>query len=292
MQSKIVKIRKLSKKEKLTRYNLEVEKSHNYFANNILVHNCRCIATKHGNFSRKGEEWISVPHINRSLQPFFEEYPNAILDGELFRYELRQQLNELTKLVRKTVNISDGDLKRSEELVRFYVYDGYNFNESLSQDAPYAERKDWIDKNVIGKYDFIENVATYGIKSKEDLDSLFTQFIEDGQEGCILRNLDSGYKNARCKDLLKLKPVDDDEAVITNIKEGQGNWSNTGKTISVKWQNKEFDITFKGTYEDCCQFWKDRDSWKGRTITFNYFGLTGLGIPNYGQMDYRNCLKQ
>jgi DNA ligase-1 len=77
----------------------------------------RCVATFDGERvvlkSRKGEEWISVPHINKDLEKFFEQYPDAVLDGELYNYDLRQKLNELTKLVRKTKNISDADLNGS-----------------------------------------------------------------------------------------------------------------------------------------------------------------------------------
>lgn len=253
----------------------------------------RNISSKYGCFTRKGERYKNISHIERALEPFFEENPDAILDGELYNFDLRAQLNELSKLVRKTVNISEVDIKRSVEIVQYHIYDGYNFA-GLDQSSPYWCRKDWIDKYITdsGNYNFVKTVNSYGITSNEDLDSMFSQFIENGEEGCILRNGDAGYENKRSKNLLKMKPVDDDEAVITNIKEGQGNWSNAGKIISVIWKNKEFDITFKGTYEDCRQFWQDRESWKGRTITFNYFGLTGLGVPNYGQMDYRNCLKQ
>ena len=69
----------------------------------------RCVATKDGLFTRKGEKYLSVPHVENSLKPFFKKYPNAVLDGELFNNELRQQLNEISKLIRKTVHISKED---------------------------------------------------------------------------------------------------------------------------------------------------------------------------------------
>ncbi|NBT09009.1 MAG: hypothetical protein EBS98_09435, partial [Chitinophagia bacterium] len=40
----------------------------------------RCVATKSGLFTRKGEKYLSCPHIEKSLAPFFEKYPDAVLD--------------------------------------------------------------------------------------------------------------------------------------------------------------------------------------------------------------------
>jgi len=59
----------------------------------------RCIATKDGLFTRKGEKYMSVPHIENALKPLFKMYPDAVLDGELFNNDLRQQLNEISKLI-------------------------------------------------------------------------------------------------------------------------------------------------------------------------------------------------
>lgn len=80
----------------------------------------RCIATKNGLFTRKGEKYISCPHVFDSLRSFFEQHPNAVLDGELFNNEFRQKLNEINKLVRKTVHISEEDLKLSEQFPRIF----------------------------------------------------------------------------------------------------------------------------------------------------------------------------
>ena len=38
---KIVKISRIRKIEPETRYDLEIENNHNYFANGVLVHNCK-----------------------------------------------------------------------------------------------------------------------------------------------------------------------------------------------------------------------------------------------------------
>jgi DNA ligase-1 len=249
----------------------------------------RCVATKNGLFTRKGEKYISVPHIENALKTFFEKHPDAVLDGELFNNELRQQLNEISKLVRKTVHITQEDLEKSQKFVHYYIYDGYGFG--LDKEYPYHERKQWIDANIIGKYVHVMQVEDFDIKHQDDLDAHYQRLVDQGHEGVILRKKDMPYENKRTKNLLKVKPEDDDEAVIIDIQEGTGNWSGTGKIITLNWGGKIFDATFKGTHEQGVDFWKNKSSWIGKTVTFLYNGLTGKGTPNFARVDINNCLK-
>lgn len=249
----------------------------------------RCVATKDGLFTRKGEKYVSCPHIEEALRPFFKAHPEAVLDGELFNDKFRQSLNEISKLVRKTVNITPEDLKRSKELVHYYIYDGYGFG--LDKEHPYHERKQWIDSHVVGKYTHVAKVEDFHLKGKGDLDRHYQGLVDEGHEGAILRHRGMKYEHKRSRNLLKVKPEDDDEGEILDIIEGEGNWSGTGKVIKLRWKGKEFDATFKGTREEAAQFLKDRSKWVGRTVTFLYNGLTGLGTPNYARVDLKNCVK-
>lgn len=249
----------------------------------------RCIATKDGLFTRKGERYLSCPHIEEALKPFFDKHPEAVLDGELFNHNLRQQLNEISKLVRKTVNITQKDIDRSKELVHYYIYDGYGFG--LDKEEPYHERKQWIDGNVVGKHTHVAKVDDFQLKGQHDLDRHYNGLVDEGHEGAILRRRGMKYEHKRSKNLLKVKPEDDDEGEIVDIIEGEGNWSGTGKVIKLRWKGKEFDATFKGSREEAVQFLKDKKKWVGKTVTFLYNGLTGLGTPNYARVDIKNCVK-
>jgi len=91
--------------------------------------------------------------------------------------------------------------------------------------------------------------------------------------------------------LLKYKPEDDDEATIIDIIEGTGNWAGTAKTCTLEWKGKKFDATFKGTHEQGVDRLKHKKDWIGKTVTFLYTGLTGLGVPNYARIDPDNCFK-
>lgn len=248
----------------------------------------RCVATKNGLFTRKGEKYISCPHIEESLKPFFEKYENAVLDGELFNYKLRQQLNEISKLIRKTVHISEVDLEKSRKLVSYYVYDGYGFG--LEKNIEYEVRKKWIDDNL--NYNYVLKVDDFEIKNQICLNKKYQELVDDGHEGAILRKKNMQYEHKRSKNLLKVKPEDDAEALILDIKEGTGNWSGAGKIISLNWEGKKFDASFKGSYEQSVDFLKNKEIWIGKTVTFLYNGLTGKGTPNFARVDINNCLKE
>jgi DNA ligase-1 len=250
---------------------------------------CRAIITKDGAFSRKGERWLTVDHITDSLKPFFAEYPDAVLDGELFNEDLRQELNQLMSIVRKTKNIKPEDIQKSREIVRFYCYDGYNFG-GISQKSPYKDRWSAIIA-LVQPFRFVEHVDTIPFSTEEGLMEFYQSLIAEGHEGTIIRFIDSPYENKRSKYLLKLKPESSSEAIIRDVSEGSGNWSGTGKIITLEWKGILFDATFKGTKEDAANFWENRSSWVGRTVTFLYNDLTGLGVPNFARVDYRNCIK-
>lgn len=269
----------------------------------------RVIATKDGLFSRKGERYVSVPHIEKALVPFFTKFPNAVLDGEGFNYDLRDRLNEIMKLLRKTVHITDDDLKQSGELIRFYVYDGFGF--PASKDGPvvlqtddYLKRKAAIDnaffapcfaeryKNIIGK------VPTWIVHSEKELQDLYLKFLDDKQEGAILRILNKPYENKRTNILLKYKPIDDAEFEVVSVQDGDGKFANRIATLTCRRldggtyadNTNTFDATFKGEDVVAIRMWQTKDDLLGKTVTIHFNGVTGKGKPNYARFDCNNYL--
>jgi DNA ligase-1 len=232
---------------------------------------------------------MAVPHIEKALVPFFKKYPLAKLDGEMFNWELREQLNKIMELVRRTVHITEQHLIDSERLVRFYVYDGFGFG--ANQIDGYLQRKKMIDERAIG-IPYIEKVETIIVHSKAELDTVYQSFLSDKQEGAIIRILDAPYEEKRSKYLLKYKPVDDGEGKIIAILEGEGNWTGMAAKATLQWKDKTFDATFKGTEDQKTVIWQERKQWIGKEVTFWHNGRTGYGIPNYARIDVNNCFKK
>ena len=273
------------------------------FSKGVLVQNkyngFRAIATlENGKVvlkSRKGELYISIPHLNKDLEPFFAVYPNAVLDCELFNNGLRSKLNEMSKLVRKSKHATPEDLKRSSELVFLYCYDGFGWEAGYEDDQPYEKRKEWIDKNLPKYSKYFRKVDSFLVHSMAEVDAMFGKFLEDGQEGCIVRLPGSPYEvGKRTKRLLKYKPEDSAEATITNIQEGKGNYAGIAKIISFKWdKGEDFDGTLMGDMEQGREILKNKADWIGKEVTFKYTGFTGKGSgkPNYARLDPDNCFE-
>lgn len=249
----------------------------------------RCVITKDGAFTRKGERYLTIQHITDGLKWVFDKYPDAVLDGELFNYDLREKLNELMSLVRRTVHITQEDLDNSKKMVRFYCYDGYNFG--IGKEDGYAYRKAVIDKIFKNEYAsglVVKYVDTWVVNSEKELNERYNLLLEDKQEGGIIRVLNAPYENKRSKYLLKLKNVDDAEFTITGISEGSGNWAGKAKIVHLK---EGFDATFKGTMEQAIECLKEKDKWIGKKVTICYNGKTAFGVPNFAQFEYSNAIK-
>ena len=77
-------------------------------------------------FSRGHKEFVSCPHIakNEFVKKFFETYPDAILDGELYNHDLKNDFNKIVSLVKKTKPKAE-DLEESAKLVQYHCFDSY-----------------------------------------------------------------------------------------------------------------------------------------------------------------------
>lgn len=257
----------------------------------------RLIATKDGLFTRKGEKYLSIPHIENALKPFFKKFPKAILDGEGFNYELREKLNEIRSLMAKKVDISQQDLDKSKELIRFYIYDGFNFEECdtwTDINSDYLRRKEVIDMRFGTWYGngIIEKVPTWIVYSEKELEELYLKFLDEKHEGAILRILNKPYENKRTKFLLKYKPVDDAEFLVLDIIEGEGNRAGmAGKFICKFKDGRKFGASMKGNEEQFKEVWENKKDYIGKIVTIYYNGFTGKGLPNYARFDCNNWKK-
>lgn len=252
----------------------------------------RQVTSVMGPKSRKGEEVKTAPHIWEALEALFGKIPTLVLDGELYNHDYRHKLNELIHIVRTNADhkITPELLSDSERIVRYYVYDGYGFDD-ITEDTPCRERRDALAR-LLKDVPYVVVVPYEMAPTMDAAKALYGDYIEDGYEGAILRNANAPYQHFRTNDLIKLKPFEDMEVIIINVIDpGSGNWGGTGKTAIVRMSNgKEFKATFKGSRETLTKVLKERDTWIGQKVTMTYNGWTGLGTPNYGQIDPNNCM--
>lgn len=255
----------------------------------------RVVANREGLKSRKGETYVTIPHIWNALRALFVKFPDMVLDGEGYNHDLRFKLNDCMKLLRKTVRATTQDIARAEQIIRYYVYDGYGFTVNgkyITKDTGCLERRKAL-QILLKDVPFIVVVPFVVVQSETELMKLYESYVTDGYEGGIIRTIDAPYQNKRTKDLLKVKPMDDDEFEIVGVEEGDGNWSGKAKRITFRDPRYgTFGGSFKGTMEQAEEFLKNKNKWIGQVVTVHYFGFTGLGTPNYAQLDIDNCLKE
>lgn len=286
------KIKSIKKISSEPRYDIEVEENNNFYANNILVHNCRCIATKNGLFSRQGKNFISIPHIEKILKPIFEKYPGAVFDGELYNHDFRDNFNKIISLVRKS-KPTEKDLIESEKLIQYHIYD-FPADELLEKDSSFEQRSlsliymigdCFVQRDVPNTDLFCETiklVETRNITSQEELDKAYASFLEKGYEGQMIRYNNFKYENKRVNHLLKRKEFQDEEFEIVEIIEGSGNRSNMAGSITYKLPDgRTFDSGIKGGEDYYKEIWDFKDNFKNGKGTVRFFQYTPDGKPRF-----------
>jgi ATP-dependent DNA ligase len=97
VQNKIQRIQNKLSKQPMLAYKVgkkEVDWSEKVFMQPKLD-GVRCVISKDGAYSRTGKEWLNIHHITTNLEPFFEKYPEVVLDGELYNHELKDDFEKI-----------------------------------------------------------------------------------------------------------------------------------------------------------------------------------------------------
>ena len=235
----------------------------------------RCIARRDGLWSRAGKEILAVPHIMEALTVFFDKYPDAILDGELYNHKLRDDFNKITSLVRKTKPTSD-DIAEAKELVQYHVYDVIQMHDKSEQ--KFSDRINWFYNQ--GFTDAVQAVDTRRVLDQDQIDRNYGDDLEDGFEGQMIR-IDSFYEqNKRSKSLIKRKEFLTDEFTVVGVEEGKGNWAGHIKRFILALPGgTQFGAGVRGTQDTMKAMFESKQT--PQWATLRYFTPTPDGIPRF-----------
>jgi DNA ligase-1 len=233
----------------------------------------RCLFTKDGAFSRNHKQFMNVKHIEMSLESFFEQHPDIVLDGELYNHKLQRDFEKIISLVRKQ-KPTDTDRLDAEHLVQFHCYDYFD---GVRYDS-YATRRDQLICSDIydAQIKFVPAKRVYSYKQAREQHATY---LSEGYEGSIIR-LDGLYKHGRSYDLMKFKDFSDTEATIIGYEVGKGKRSGTlGKFLMIDDDGVKFGCPpGKGyTYKDLAHMLNNIDQFIGQRATFTYFQRTQAG---------------
>ncbi len=240
------------------------------FASQPKLDGMRCLIFKDKMVSRRGKDIISAPHILNDLQPFFDQFPNSILDGELYNHELKSDFEKIISLVRKT-KPTEKDLIDSKNIIQFHCYDVVN-------DKDFENRYTFIMETLNDRFDSIKIVETTHVNNEEELNNVLSLYLEQGYEGQILRAFKGGYVHKRTNALLKNKEFEDGEFEIVDIIEGVGNWAGKAKSVIIKLNDSETqEAGMKGSFEFAEELLKNKNQYIGTDVTVRYQNKTSYG---------------
>jgi hypothetical protein len=166
---------------------------------------------------------IAIIHIitHPLIEEFFKRHPNAILDGEIYKFGLT--LNQISGICRTQKTVLDGkDLE-------FYWYD------IADTEKPFKERwelmQEWAKELKLTEFNpertLDENTLHIQFLPQEkivgfyNMKQLHDKFVSEGWEGLVVRQADSVYKpGMRSNDWIKIKCYYDAEYPIVGLAEG------------------------------------------------------------------------
>lgn len=263
----------------------------------------RCIVRKEDGEvvgkTRKGKVIECIPHVLDGLKGFFMAYPDAILDGELYNHDYREDFNKITSLVRKQKPVRSKkqtdkafqkkedkwqeSLIESADKIQYWIYDMPKLNKLVDEKLSFDLRNNELKNKLISKKECIVLVETNEVYSEGNLDNLYGQYLEQGYEGQMVRK-DRGYdSNKRSKNLLKRKEFMDAEYKVIDIDEGNGNRGGTAKHLVCYCPTTKttFNSNIKGSFAYLKEIYDNRKEYIGKLATIKFFQLTPDGIPRF-----------
>lgn len=253
-----------------------------------------CIIQASGMTSREGEDIVSAPHIFAALESFFEQHPEAVLHGELYNHDMKDDFETLSSILRTTVNLTEESLAFSAEHAQFHMYD---YADPSVRDLRFSERFQALQNEIAPHMAFnpcLWLAKTTPVSSIEHLHKLNTGYVTDGYEGQIVRLELGGYEQKRSWQVLKHKAWEDDEFEVVEIHEGVGNYAGYAKSATF-WlkdadrskgptKDNTFDAGIKGGLKPHMKI----DAFRARgdkVATVEFFGYTmgGEGKPRFAR---------
>ncbi len=196
---------------------------------------------------------------------FVKKFPETALDGELWL--ARGKFQKLLSIVSKKVAIEE-----EWQEIAYYVFDLPNSSKLFSQRLHIFRR---LVNQTNSQY--LRAIEQYRIVNHSELMLQLNNIVELGGEGLMLHRTDAVYKKGRTRDLLKVKPYYDAEAIVVAHTQGKGKFLGMLGAILVKTsEGQQFRIGTGFSLEQ-----RRFPPPIGTIITYTYHGKTDRGIPRF-----------
>lgn len=213
--------------------------------------------------SRQNKLFEPFVHLLPELQKIFKDYPDIILDGELYCHGLG--FEQVTSMVRRA-KVRHPDVEK----INYVIYD------CIGVDS-YISRTNCISSIAMKHVFFIETIEVTTMKQIEDSHTHYTGM---GYEGVMIRS-NGPYKHGRSKDLLKYKKFKDSEYLVVGHTEGTGAHAGTAIFVCNNGNDKLFNVVMNGPLEKRRDMLKHVGDYYGKLLTVKYQELSVDGIPRF-----------
>ena len=196
---------------------------------------------------------------------FLAQLPARPLDGELWLG--RGRFEALSGIVRKTD--ANNDAWRS---LRYMVF------ELPGASGTYAERAAQIVRVVdAAAWPGLVAVEQQVVGDRADLKARLDAVVQHGGGGLVLHRADAPYQTGRSETLLKLKPLDDAEAVVVAHVAGHGKYQGQLGALRVRTPTGATLLIGTGFHD------AERAAPPplGSTVTYTHRGFTRTGVPRF-----------
>lgn len=241
-------------------------------------------------YTRKGDKFPTngLEHIIDSIRATFTKsfsfwnskygITSYSLDGEFFT--TAYSFNKLNGLATKPDKDLQ-DLIDCKEIV-YHLYDvelpvGYETRYKIIQS---------FDSPTVKAEEAYEIIA-----SEAEITKYLERFLEEGEEGLMIRQLGIPYENKRTWQLMKVKIFEDDEFECVGFEE-----SVKGGMVGAIWLKApagcfdrqgvpilKFKAGAKFGHEECRVMWNNQAAYIGKKATVEFFGKSEYGIPRFGK---------
>ena len=215
------------------------------------------------------------------LNQFLSQHPDWVLDGELYKHgKSLQQISGAARMEKTTAGC---------DWIEYYVYD------IMVPNTPFEKRQVYLNElqEFLGQTEFnpekewnktdlrihiVPHEYVHGENKKDQIIALHNQYVSEGWEGCVARDISKAYKyGGRGNEMVKFKMYQDAEFEITGISEGL---RPEDMCFTLKTEDGiEFKAKPMGSRELKEQYREDLDKLIGKMATVKYFYLSDEGTP-------------
>jgi hypothetical protein len=230
--------------------------------------------------SRGGGDYdasTSFMRHNPKLIQFFEEHPDIVLDGELYKHgKSLQQISGAARLEKDTAGM---------DWLEYYIYDVMDSTKTFEErldilhditdelNLGFNPEREWDDGEL--KFQIVPQETVVGWAN---IQKLHDKYVGEGFEGIVIRDPSKVYNyGGRTNAMIKVKMYKDAEFEIVGYSEGLR--PEDMVFVCKTKEGKEFEAKPMGPRELKYEYLDRMDEIIGKMATVKYFYLSDEGCP-------------